>query len=240
MSIREIVNEDPKVRIRKVKMTCDDRGDIPMPLQGYNFFYLVVGPPSSGKSTFWVNLINKRGCFYYKKFHKVVIFSKSLHTIAEKIKLDEDRFHNDFSIDDLQKEIDEIEERNESGEGDFRTLIIFDDVITKIKGNMPEFLRIIYNRRHLGLSIILITQKFNKCPLDLRVASSGVILFNPTKNELETIYKEMVNLTRNEFDELIRYVFDKRYNFLYIDRENGKYYKNFNRLEINEISKSTI
>ena len=36
----------------------------------------------------------------------------------------------------------------------------------------------------------------------------------------------------DEFRELLKYVFDKRYNFLFVDRQEQTFCKNFNRLKL--------
>ena len=41
--------------ISKVRMTCDKRGSIKEPLPPYHSFMLIVGAPSTGKTTLWIN-----------------------------------------------------------------------------------------------------------------------------------------------------------------------------------------
>jgi hypothetical protein len=94
-------------------------------------------------------------------------------------------------------------------------------------------LTIIYNRRHLGISVILISQKYNKVPLELRVGMSAVMTFNKSKKEIDAIFDEWVNLPRKQFDEIVRNVYDKPHNFLYLRvnaPEDDKYHKNFDQI----------
>ena len=80
------------------------------------------------------------------------------------------------------------------------------------------------------------TQKFNKIPLELRAVASGVFFFN-TKNkaEIDAVFREYIGLTREEFMKVLRFVFDERHNFLYINLElpsDESLFKNFNQLRI--------
>ena len=92
----------------------------------YNFFMLLIGKPNSGKSTFWLNLVNKKSKHtFYKKFDKIFIFSNSLGTIQDKISLGEDRLFE--GINDLFNVIQRIKTIEE------KTMIIIDDCMTDIK-----------------------------------------------------------------------------------------------------------
>ena len=88
------------------------------------------------------------------------------------------------------------------------------------------------------------TQKFNKVPLELRAVASGVFFFN-TKNkaEIDAVFREYIGLTREEFMKVLKFVFDERHNFLYINLElpgDKSLFKNFNQLRItDETSRKT-
>ena len=87
------------------------------------------------------------------------------------------------------------------------------------------------------------TQKFNKVPLELRAVASGVFFFN-TKNkaEIDAVFREYIGLTREEFIRILRFVFDEKHNFLYINLElpsEESLFKNFNQLRITETSHKT-
>ena len=174
-------------------------------------------------------LINKKSKHtFYKKFDRVYIFSNSLHTISTKIKLPDDRMFN--GIDDIENVVNELKQN------DFKTLIILDDVISDIKSN-DFFKSLIYNRRHIGggISIILMTQVYNKLQLDLRKAASHLVMFNSTnKKELISIFEDFVNTKKETFLDVCNYVFDKKHNFLFLDVNNKLFYKNFNLLSIIE------
>ena len=135
MKIHETPNSHAKLNIKKMAMTCDDAGhDVPYPLQKGNFFYIVCGQPSSGKTNLWLNFVKKRKCFYYKQFHKIYIFSNSLHTVKEKLSLPSSQIINGF---DLERLSDIIEEEQTQAEEDDpnKILIVFDDIVAQHKSH---------------------------------------------------------------------------------------------------------
>lgn len=222
------LKKNKELEICKFKMACDGRPDIDKTLP-WNFFWGIVGAPASGKTNMWLNLITRRKKFFWRQFDKIFIFSPSLKTINKDLKLPEENLIDGFD----QSRLDEIIKEQEGT--DEHTLIILDDVVAHLKANMDELIKIIYNRRHIGsgMSVIIISQKYNKIPLDLRVAMSDIVIYNKGKKELDTLFDEYVNLDRKEFDKLIRFVFDEKYSFLYIktnEPEQSKYYKRFDKI----------
>ena len=92
-----------------------------------------------------------------------------------------------------------------------------------------------YNRRHLGagFSIWISLQVFNKCPLELRKAISGLALWKTSnKKELNSIYEEFSLLPRDQFDDVLRYAWQQPHDFLFMDTLTDTYYRNFNELSI--------
>lgn len=225
MNISEIQNNQYK--IKGIKMKNDEIiKDVEPPLNNnYNFFYICIGKPGSGKTNFWMSLLNKRKKnTYFKKFDKVYIFSKSIKTISDKIKLDENQILND--IDDLDNILNELEQH------DFKTLIIFDDMISDIKAN-STIQKLIFNRRHIsgGVSLIIATQVYNKLPLCLRKAATDLILWKTSnKKEIKSIYEEYILIDEKYFHQILEYTFNKPHSFLWIKAETDTFYKNFNKL----------
>lgn len=229
MNIHEITNK--AYVIEPIKMANDSiikNCEPPLPCQ-YGFFMICVGRPGSGKSTFWINMINKRSKnTFYKKFDKVYIFSNSLHTITSKIKLPDDRLFN--GIDELETVIEDEKK------GTDKILVILDDVISDIK-DTDFFLKLLYNRRHIAgsVSIIITTQVYNKLKLPLRKVATHLVLFNTSnKKEFDSIFQDFINLKRETFDDIVRYVFKDSHDFLFINTVDNIFYRNFNRLEFDE------
>ena len=229
LCINEIKNK--KLSITPIKMKNDAIiKDIVPPLpNNYGFFLCVCGRPNSGKSTLWINLINTKKSPYYKKFDKIFIFSSSLKTIGQKIKLPDDRMKQGLDFVELENVISEIEKTDE------KVLIIFDDVVASLKRNIPIFLKLVYNRRHIGgsCSIILVTQVYNKIPTEIRKVFQGIVLFKTNnKKEIESVYEDISLLPKFQFEELLRYCFDDEHSFIFIDMTTNHFFHNFNKLEL--------
>ena len=188
------------------------------------------------------SLLTFRKSPYYRKFDKVYIFSPSLATSKEdRLKsVPKAQKYTTLNEENLQKVYEEIE-----GQGE-RVLLLMDDVvndITKNSGVLPLLNKMMMNRRHLcgqdedgegcGLSMWLTTQVFNKVPRALRATADYHIIFKSTnKKELDTIFDEIILVPRNLFDDITKYVFDDKHNFLLIDTNESyenMYHKNLNK-----------
>jgi hypothetical protein len=225
------VKKNKDLEVKKFQMSCDTRPDKLNACLDWNFANLIVGGPGSGKSNLWLNLITRRNKFYWRMFDNIYIFSPSLNTIKKEIKIPSENMIDGFD----EERLEEIIENARNREPDEHTLIILDDVVVQLSRNLAPLLAAIYNRRHLGLSVMVITQKYNKVPLELRVAMSDIMMFNNAKKELDALFTEFVNIERKLFDKMVELVFDKKHNFLYIrtnEPTDNKYYKNFNKIEL--------
>lgn len=227
MKIKEIKNH--KLQIEAYKMANDciiKKVDAPLP-NNYGFFMMVIGAPGSGKSTFWLNLITKKEKnTYYKKFEKIIIFSNSLKTITTKINIPEEQlFHG---ISELEMVVESLKDSED------RVLFIIDDCICDLK-NHDYILKLIYNRRHIAksVSIIITSQVYNKIHLAIRKAASDLVLFSTTnKKEIESVYNDFINIPKDNFDEVCRYCFKTKHDFLIYTTQKNEYYHNFNLLEL--------
>jgi len=240
MNIRETPADD-KIVLSKFNFTCDDIDDsIPKPLpQMLNFFMLICGRPGSGKTTLLLNLICKRGKMYNKKFDKIFVFSPSLVTMKDDPfgELPEDQIHTELTEENLTNSLEDIKD---SGE---KVLFILDDVVNDIKksaGIQTLLSKMLMNRRHLAggggsCSFIITTQVYNKIPAPIRKTASHIIIYHTkNKKELDTIFDELIIIPQKDFYEILKYCFDKKHHFLYID-VNKSYNKMFHKC-FNELS----
>lgn len=248
MKIEHIPNPN-SIKITSFKFSCDNRDDdIPRPLPNtYNHFMVITAKPKQGKTTLLYNLLTKqkRASPYYKKFDKIYIFSPSLKTIDDDPfeSISESQKFTSLTYDNLQQVHDEIEDCGE------RVLILADDVVmdvAKDKEVAKLLTKMMMNRRHItgksdddggaGLSLWMTTQVYNKMPRALRATASHHIIFKTTnKKELATIFDELILLDRDDFRKLYRFVFDKKFNFLYVSTDElveNMYCKNFDQLKL--------
>jgi hypothetical protein len=170
---------------------------------------------------------------YYKMFNSIWICSPSLHTIEKKIDLKYGGMIPEFSLEILNEIIGTqkaLQAEKEPEEEDYECLLILDDVVAKMAKNMQELVALAYNRRHLNITLMIITQKYNKCPKELRDVASHLILYKTANDDEEEVRKEWSYKKKDPFGELCEFVYNMPKQFLFIRRdypEDQKYYKNF-------------
>ena len=236
--------ENNEINISKYNFSCDDEDNtIPDPLPKKSFSLLITGRPGSGKTNLLLNLITKRGKCFNRKFDKVYVISPSLATIKDddpfELLPDDQKFET-ASLDTMEKILASIKD---SGQ---KVLLILDDVIAEVRGKgnaAVEHLiqKIFFNRRHLcgadgSCSIIATSQTYNKIDPKLRKSASHYIFYeNRHKKEIESIFDEIILIPQKEFMDVFKYIFNKKFNFMYIDTTRGQddmLFKNFNKLTI--------
>ena len=241
--IKEIEPEKPIV-VNKFQFTCDGY-DVtipkPLPQQG-GFAWLIVGKPRSGKTNLLLNLTTKAHKNLNRKFDKVYLWSPSIATMESNPfeLLPDEQKHEQLTLQNLQSVLTEIKDSSE------KILFVLDDVIADMRGKGRAELenllhKVFFNRRHLAgksgsVSIIATSQTYNKIGPKLRRTASHLTFFeNKNKKELETIFDEVILIPKKEFYDVLRYVYDKPFQFLYIDttlRDDRMMYKNFNQLQV--------
>tara|TARA_R110001592_G_scaffold78043_2_gene234454 strand:+ start:3170 stop:3943 length:774 start_codon:yes stop_codon:yes gene_type:complete len=249
INIKEVEN-DNKIVLSKFKFSCDSIDDtIPLPLpRMLSFFMLICGRPGSGKTSLILNLVCKRGKMYNKKFDKIFVYSPSLTTMKENPfeELSEEQLYTDLTEENLSFALEDIAD---SGE---KVLFILDDVVNDMKksvGVQTLLSKMLMNRRHLAgsggsTSFIITTQVYNKIPAPIRKTASHIIIYHTrNKKELDTIFDELIVIPHNDFYEILKYCFDKRHNFLYIDinkSHDKMFHKCFNQLEFSSTNETGL
>lgn len=235
--------------IEPYQFSCDDIIDknIPKPLPGSDtgwFRMLITGKSGSGKTSLVKGLIeSKKSNIYHKKFSNVFIISPSIHTQAKKPRLPKDRFYT--SLSDLPEILNRIQTEDDL-EG--RTLLIFDDVANELKQSSPlmtDVKKVLFNNRHLGralldedgkqlesgaVSSMWLVQKYCSAPTWLRSQITEHIIFPPSsKKEIESIYEDLIHVDKNLYEEMLRRVKRKPYNFLFINANKSEMYNGFSK-----------
>ena len=238
MEITEIEPEK-KITLSKIEFSCDDVDDtIPAPLpHQLNFFMLIAGKPMSGKTSLILNLICKSNKVYNKKFDRIYVFSPSLITLKDDPfgELPDTQKFTELTAPDLENVLEEIKDTGE------KILFIMDDVVNDMKksGVLTILNKMLMNRRHLAgsggsCSFIITTQIYNKVPITLRKTATQVILYSTkNKKEIDTIFDELILIPKEDYYQILKYCFDKKHNFIYIDvnkSHDKMFHKCFNEL----------
>lgn len=267
MSLKITEEKNKNITLKPVSMNTNAKilnGQ--KPFEKYNFALLVCGAPASGKTSFVIDQLTRRkhldtpeGIFH-KKFHKVFIFSPSLNTIEKDLGVPKEQIYSDFDIsileniikeqkedyNETEKSNKEIDEENAVSKGKKKEheqhqqiLIILDDLMSELqrKENLFIFSKMVMNRRHIGVSIICISQVFNRISSKIRKGFSDIIIFN-TKNrkELDCIKDEITSYNPNEFKQLIESTLVEPHDFLLFKTNSNDIYRNLNKLNIEEYS----
>ena len=238
MEITEIEPEK-KITLSKIEFSCDDIDEsIPAPLpQQLNFFMLISGKPASGKTSLILNLVCKSNKVYNKKFDRIYVFSPSLITLKDDPfgDLPDEQLFSELTANDLEKVLEDIKDTGE------KILFIMDDVVNDMKksGVLTVLNKMLMNRRHLAgsggsCSFIITTQIYNKVPITLRKTATQVILYSTkNKKEIDTIFDELILIPKDDYYQILKYCFDKKHNFIYIDinkSHDKMFHKCFNEL----------
>ena len=232
-----VVEKPNPLKIVPSVMRCDTSlGDIPSPCPCGHFFWGVVGSAGSGKSSYLVSLLTARGAnrVYRRVFHNLffIVPENSQASLVNGM----------FREADPEKVFSELTPRNlehiksiveaEALEG-YNSCLVIDDQTAFLKDKANERLLkyLIFNRRHLRLSIFLLAQSFNQLPLSIRKTLSHFTMFAPpNKREYQSLFDELIFLPKETADEIVRYVFKNRHDTLMGNTLDGTLYRNFNLL----------
>ena len=94
--------------------------------------------------------------------------------------------------------------------------------------------KLIYNRRHLKLNIIITAQSYKNIPMDIRKNISNLILFKPSKRELECIFDELVESKKEVFMSIMKIAYEDKHSFLFINVPSQRLFKNFDEIIIKD------
>ena len=79
--------------------------------------------------------------------------------------------------------------------------------------------KLIFNRRHLRTSVFFLVQTYYSIPKDIRKLFSNLFIFRVNKNELTTIFDEIVEDKEitDISPQISKLIYDKPYNFMFIN-----------------------
>lgn len=134
------------------------------------------------------------------------------------------------------REVHPMKKRKRKNQKPVYNCVIIDDFADQFKRKdiVDAFKKLYVKTRHLNTMIIKTTQGYLLENKDLRKMSNYVVLFKPNNaSEFEVMAAELVDMDKSDALQLFRYCFDADFNYLSIDCRLRQFYKNNNRLLIN-------
>ena len=192
----------------------------------------IVGKPGSGKTNLMYQLIKSKHLLN-KCYDKIYLFQPSPSRASMKDKLF-DTLPDDQKFDELTFE--NLEYVKNDLDPDENSAIIFDDMGAYLKNNETKKLlkELIMNRRHLQLSIFFLVQTYLSIERDVRKLFSNVFIFRCSKKEMETIADELIEQKKEYLNEIVKIVFNKPYQYLFINTDSQRIFSDFNELILDE------
>ena len=189
---------------------------------------LIIGKPGSGKTNLLFSLFKSKKLMK-KVYDKIFLFQPSLSRASMKDKifdsLPEDQKHDELTLDNLQMVDSMLDQEGNN-------CIIMDDMGAYLKDNSIKKLmkEMVYNRRHKHISIFFLVQTWFSVEKDLRKLFSNMFIFRVSKNELTNIFEEVIEQKKEIITDLSRLVYDVPYNFLFINTDSGRMFKNWDEI----------
>ena len=192
-----------------------------------SFCSYIVGRRNRGKSHLLLKmLLNKK--LLKDKFDEVILINPTYRYDEKYHVIKFTEVFEEFSIELLENLLIKFQENEEKS----KILLILDDCISEneFKSNQSDhpLNRLAVNGRHWGVSLIVLSQKYNAISSYIRAQLDYVILFETSNHyELKSIYEEYGSGSIKEFEELLKRVYTKKHDFLVIDSINNQMLKNF-------------
>lgn len=199
---------------------------------------LIIGKPGSGKTSWLYSLFKGSGKnkIFKKVFTGIHLFQPSASRASMKDNifevLPEDQKYNELTAENLEAVMNKIKMSDPSE----CHAIIFDDMGAYLKNNDTKqmFKELIYNRRHLHVSIFFLVQSWLSVEKDLRKLFSNLVIFKISKSEMENLFNEVIEHKKDYMLDIMRYAYDRPHQFLFINTDTARIFKGFDEILIED------
>jgi len=226
------IKSNPAPKLAVCKMLCDgglhpklDDFDLTTFLNCHSTT-LMIGRPKSGKTSLLYSFLKSKELLR-NVFDKIFLFqpAQSRESMKDKLfdSIPEEQKFEELNLENLLRVEEDLEGNS---------LIIFDDMTAYLKNadvrlKLKEF---VFNRRHKHLSIIFLVQSWLSVDKDIRKLFSNIFIFKVSKSEMEKIWDEVVELPREAVLPIMRLVYDKPHEYLFINTDSQRLFKKFDEL----------
>jgi hypothetical protein len=228
-------NEKPKMPV--CKMSCD----VPLheKLDNYEMVKflnchqstLIIGKPQSGKTSFLYSLFKSKHLLK-KVYDKIFLFQphQSRASMKDNIfgQLPEDQLYDELTLENLDDMTSKLDENCNA--------LIMDDMTAYLKNKevAKKLREILFNRRHLHISVFFLVQNYYSVPRDIRKVFNNLIVFRCSKMEMKTIFDEVIESRKDNMLDVMKFVYDKPHQYLFVNLESQRMFKDFDELLLEE------
>jgi hypothetical protein len=229
------IKENKKPHLKVCEMICDKGLDPKLNNYDLTSFLnnhsttLFIGKPSSGKTSLLYSFFKSREIFK-NTFDKIFLFQpeQSRASMKDKLfdKIPDEQKYNELNLENLNDVEDNLSEYN--------NVILMDDMASSLKNAdiKKKLKELVFNRRHKHLSIIFLVQTYLSIEKDIRKLFSNLFIFKSSKKEMETIFDELIELPKDYILPIMKVVYDKPYQYLFINTDTQRLFKNFDEILI--------
>jgi len=187
---------------------------------------LLIGKMGSGKTNLLYSFFKSKKLMN-KVYDTIILFQPSSSRASMKDKLF-DQLPDEQKFDEISLENLELAEEQFDG----NNCIIFDDMGAYLKDNdiKKKLKEMIMNRRHKHLTIYFLCQTWFSIEKDIRKLFSNIFVFKVGKKELENIFEEVIERPKDLVLPISKLVYDKPFQFLFINIDSGRLFKNFDEI----------
>ncbi len=86
------------------------------------------------------------------------------------------------------------------------------------------------NRRHLHVSLFFLAQTYHSVDREVRRLFSNISIFKVSKDTMASIFEELVEGKKKHVDEIVSLVYDKPYQYLFINISTQRMFKGFDEI----------
>jgi hypothetical protein len=194
----------------------------------------VIGKPASGKTSLIMSWLSSKKVFRKMFNHVLVIMPTSSINSMKKNPFkdhDEDKMYNELNLQSITSIYNRLEEASAEGQN---TLLIMDDVGASLRNKDIKTImrKIIYNRRHLKVQIIVLLQSFMSLEKEIRKLFNNVIMFKPSKVEFENLFEELFETNKDVALDIMNLAYDEPHNYIMLNVDTQKIYKKYDEILI--------
>ena len=203
--------------------------------------YAIIGSPGSGKSNLLFSTLFKNSNYYRSKFDNLYLITpeSSFLSLQKHPFQSHDKVFHELDTHVLEIIFDELLDLKKQALEEERPIehscIIIDDFADGLKDKqiIQSLKKLLIKSRHINTFFIFTLQAYNMFPLVLRKLITNITLFKPKNNvETESIRSELLQMSKDDFQVLTNYIYDKPYNHLDLDTNTMEIRKNYNLLNI--------